>query len=52
MRTERHVKRILLWVIVIEVVLLVGFLLHRSRSRSNLNVEPHALEEIEKAKRR
>jgi len=51
MRTERPMKRILLWVIAIEL-LLVGLLLYRSRSKSNLNVEPHALEEIEKAKRR
>jgi hypothetical protein len=44
-------KRILLWVIVIEL-LLVGFFLYRSRSRTNLNVDPHTREEIEKAKRR
>jgi hypothetical protein len=45
------VKRIL-FLVDVSVVLLVGFLLYRSRSRSNLNVDPHAREEIEKAKRR
>jgi len=33
-------------------VLLLGILFYRSRSGSNLNVEPHASEEIEKAKQR
>jgi hypothetical protein len=51
MGTRRPLKRILLWVIVIEV-LLVGFVLYRSRSKGNLSVDPHAREEIEKAKRR
>jgi hypothetical protein len=44
-------KRILLWVIVIELLLVI-FMLYRSRLKSNLNVDPHAREEIEKAKRR
>jgi hypothetical protein len=44
------VKRILLW-LAVAVVLLAGFLLYRSRSGSDLNVDPHAREEIEKAKR-
>jgi Flp pilus assembly protein protease CpaA len=45
------VKRTLLRLIV-AAVLIIAFLLYRSRSRSNLNVEPHAREVIEKAKRR
>jgi hypothetical protein len=44
-------NRTLLWLIV-AAVLVIGFLLYRSRSGSNLDVEPHAREEIEKAKRR
>jgi hypothetical protein len=51
MRTIRSVKRTLLWLIV-AAALVIGFLLYRSRSRDNLNVDPHALEEIEKAERR
>jgi hypothetical protein len=45
------VKRILLWVALV-AVLLVGFVLYRSRSDRNLNVDPHAREVIEKAKQR
>jgi hypothetical protein len=45
------VKRILLW-LMLAAALLVGFLFYRLRSASNLNVEPHAHEQIEKAKRR
>jgi preprotein translocase subunit SecG len=45
------VKRILVWLIV-AAVLLIGLVLYRTRSGSNLNVEPHAREVIEKAKRR
>jgi hypothetical protein len=45
------VKRILLWLIV-AAVLLIGSVLYRSRSRSDLNVDPHTREEIEKAERR
>jgi hypothetical protein len=41
----------LLWLI-FAAALLVGFLVYRSRSGSNLNVDPHAREEIEKAKQR
>jgi hypothetical protein len=43
-------KRILLWLLVAATV--IAFVLHRSRQGSNLNVEPHAREVIEKAKRR
>jgi hypothetical protein len=45
------VKRILLWLIV-AAVLVVGFLLYRSRPGTHLNVTPDAEREIEKAKRR
>jgi hypothetical protein len=41
-------KRILIWVIA-AAVLLIGLVLYRSRSRPDLNVDPHAREEIEKA---
>ncbi len=44
-------RRTLLWLIV-AAALVIGFALYRSRSGSTLNVEPHAAEEIEKAKRR
>ena len=44
-------QRMLLWLIV-AAVLLAGLLLYRSRLGSNLNVDPHAREVIEKAKRR
>jgi hypothetical protein len=45
------VKRILLWLIV--AALVIGFVLYLSRTSSNrLNIDPHAAEEIEKAKRR
>ena len=44
-------KRTLLWVLV-AAILLVGFLLYRSQSGSDLNVTPDAAQEIEKAKRR
>jgi len=44
-------KKALLWLFII--VLVIAFVFYRSRSpRSNLNVEPHAREVIEKAKRR
>jgi Tfp pilus assembly protein PilO len=45
------VKRILLWLIV-ALVLVIGFVLYRSRSVSELNVTPEAEREIERAKRR
>jgi Flp pilus assembly protein protease CpaA len=51
MRLGRSVKRLFLWIVVV-AVLAVGTLLYRSRSKSTLNVEPHAREVIEKAKRR
>jgi hypothetical protein len=44
-------NRTLLWLIV-AVVLVIGFLLYRSRSARSLDVDPHAREVIEKAKRR
>ena len=44
-------NRILLWLIV-AAVLMIGLVLYLSRSRRSLNVDPHAREEIEKAKRR
>jgi hypothetical protein len=43
-------KRRLMW-IVAAAILLIGFLLYRSRS-NDLNVDPHAREVIEKAKQR
>jgi preprotein translocase subunit SecG len=45
------VKRTLFWLIV-AAVLVIGLVLYRSRSGSNLNVTPDAEREIEKAKRR
>jgi hypothetical protein len=45
------VKALLLWLIV-AVILLIGFLLYRSQSGSDLNVTPEAEREIEKARRR
>jgi hypothetical protein len=44
-------KRLVLW-LVVAVVVLIGFLLYRSRSGNDLNVTPEAEREIEKAKRR
>jgi hypothetical protein len=44
-------KRTLLRLIIAAVVI-IAFLLYRSRLRPHLNVEPHAGEVIEKAKRR
>jgi hypothetical protein len=44
-------KRILLW-LVVAAALVIGFVLYRSGSRTNLNVDPHASEVIEKARRR
>lgn len=41
----------LLWIL-IAAVLLIGFLVYRSRSTGDLNVTPEAAREIEKAKRR
>ena len=43
-------NRTFLW-IAVAVVLVVALLFYRSR-RTNLNVDPHTREEIEKAKRR
>ena len=44
-------NRTLLW-LVVAAVLVIGFLLYHSWSGRNLDVDPHAREEIEKAKRR
>jgi hypothetical protein len=44
-------NRTLLWLIV-AAILVIGLVLYRSRSGRNLDVDPHAREEIEKAKRR
>jgi hypothetical protein len=44
-------NRTLLWLI-IAAILVIGLLLYRSRSGKHLDVDPHAREEIEKAKRR
>ena len=44
-------NRTLLWLVVV-AALVIGFVLYRSRSARNFNVDPHAREEIEKAKRR
>jgi hypothetical protein len=44
-------KRTLLWFLFV-AALVIGFVIYRSRVRSNLNVEPHAGEVIEKAKER
>jgi len=43
-------KQLLLWLIIV-MVLLIGFLVYRSRSANDLNVTPEAEREIEKAKR-
>jgi hypothetical protein len=45
------VKRLLPWLIVV-ALLAVGFAYYRSRPRLDLNVDPHAREEIEKATQR
>jgi hypothetical protein len=44
-------KRALIWAVA-AAVLLIGFVLYRSRPRPDLNVDPHAREEIEKAMHR
>jgi len=44
-------KQKLLWLIV-AAVLVLAFAIYRSRAVGSLDVEPHAAEEIEKAKRR
>jgi hypothetical protein len=44
--------RTLLWLIVVAAVLVISLALYRSWSGRNLDVDPHAREEIEKAKRR
>jgi hypothetical protein len=48
---ECSVNRSLLWLIV-AAVLVIGFLLYRSRSARGLDIDGHAREEIEKARRR
>jgi hypothetical protein len=49
--TGMPLKRALLWLI-IAAVLIITFLVYRSRSRTHLNVTPDAERAIEKAKRR
>jgi hypothetical protein len=44
-------NRTLLWLIV-AAILVIGLLFYRSRSGKNLDVDPHARQVIEKAKRR
>jgi hypothetical protein len=44
-------KRALVWLIV-AAILAIGIALYRSRSASDLNVDPHARDVIEKAKQR
>ena len=52
MKSDRsHELRKLLWLVVV-AALVIGFVLYRSRSASHLDVDPHAREDIEKAKRR
>ena len=46
-----YLKRKSLWLLV-AAALVIGWIIYRSRSGSNLNVEPHAREEIEKARER
>jgi hypothetical protein len=43
-------RSVLFWLLAAAFV--IGILLYRSRASRQLNVEPHATEEIEKAKRR
>ena len=51
MSLTSSLKRTLLWLIVL-AVLVIGFVLYRSRTRNRLNVTPDAEREIERAKRR
>jgi len=44
------VKRTTFWILVAAVIIL-AYVLYQFRRSSDLDVEPHALEEIEKAKR-
>ncbi len=44
-------KRILLWLLVV-AALVIGLVIYRSRSASDLDVEPNARKVIEKAKER
>jgi hypothetical protein len=50
-RTGPPVKKTILWLLVAGVVIL-AYVMYQLRRSSDLNVEPHALEEIEKARRR
>lgn len=43
-------KKTILWLLIAGVII-VACVLYQFRRSSDLNVEPHALEEIEKAKR-
>jgi hypothetical protein len=40
------------FLLILAAALVLGFVFYHSRSESNLNVDPHAKEVIEKAKRR
>jgi hypothetical protein len=51
MESDRPMNRSLLW-LAVAAVLVIGFLVYRSWSGRNLDVDPHARDEIEKAKRR
>jgi hypothetical protein len=44
-------KRALAWLVIV-AILAIGAALYRSRLASDLNVDPHARDVIEKAKRR
>jgi hypothetical protein len=45
------VKQTILWLILAGVIILAYVVYQSQRSNNDLNVEPHAAEEIEKAKR-
>jgi len=45
------VKQTTFWLLVAAGVIILAYVLYQFRRSSDLNVEPHALEEIEKAKR-
>ena len=49
--SDSHMNRTHLW-LVVAAILVIGLVLYHSRSGRNLDVDPHAREEIEKAKRR
>jgi hypothetical protein len=51
MKSDLSMNRTLLWLIV-AAILVIAFVFYRSRLGRNLDVDPHARHEIEKAKRR